>query len=310
MLQLWQQIIMSLISVAFIIALGWFAGYKKIVDPRHSHSFATYVITFSFPCTLFVLTATTNPSELLNGTFVSGFWLGIMGMFGIGFFTYKFILRRSLRECAQGAFVCSFADMAFMGIPIFTSLLGKHALLSIAIGNICTSLFLIPIVTVFLNTEEKVCIIKRVIDLVTKPLVFAPILGTLYSFAGLPLPPVIQHSLELIGSSTSGVSLFTLGLIMSSFAIRLNKLVGINIILKIILHPLIMIGLAILFGIKGIFAKEAILLCAMPTASMVAMFSLKYSVLVEESTSSTILGTLLSLLTLPVFMLVVEYFFL
>lgn len=301
-----HQIALSLTPVGFIIFLGWFAGYKGFVTKSHSHSFATYVMSFSFPCSLFVLTATSSPAELLNGSFVMALWIGLIGMYFISFIIYKLILKRNITESTQGAFVCSFPDMAFMGIPIFTALLGKQALLSIAIGNICTSLVMIPFVTIFLNagrgttTENIGTIIWKVIK---KPLVFAPILGTIYSLCNLHLPDIAKNSLSLIGSTTSGVSLFALGLIMSSFAIKFSKLVSVNIILKNILHPLIMAGLVMLFGVKGIFAREAILLCAMPTATMTTMFALKYDTLIEESATSAILGTIVALITLTIFML-------
>ncbi len=155
MLQSLHQILLSIIPVAFVIFLGWLAGFKKIVDNKHSHSLATYVMSFSFPCGLFVLTATSKPEDLLNGSFVIAFWLGLMGMYLISFLIYRFILRYQNSTSAQGAFVCSFPDMAFMGIPIFTSLLGKQALLSIAIGNICTSLIMIPIVTILLSGKDN-----------------------------------------------------------------------------------------------------------------------------------------------------------
>ena len=224
MLQSLHQIFMSLVPVSFIAFLGWLAGYKKIVDNQHSHTLATYVMSFSFPCALFVLTATSKPKELLNGEFVMAFWLGLVGMFILSFAIYKFLLKRNNRDCAQGAFVCSFPDMAFMGIPIFSALLGKQALLSIAIGNICTSLIIIPIVTIFLSTgNSRESIQKTIRKVISKPLVFAPILGTIYSLLNLQLPEIIKNSLNLIGSTTSGVSLFALGLMMSCFAIRFSK---------------------------------------------------------------------------------------
>lgn len=309
MLQSLHQVFLSLVPVAFVIFLGWFSGFKKIVNNKHSHSLATYVMNFSFPCGLFVLTANSKPEELFNGSFVIAFWIGLMGMYLLGFLIYRFILGYQNSTSAQGAFVCSFPDMAFMGIPIFTSLLGKQALLSIAIGNICTSLIMIPIVTILLSEKEnrQANISTIVWNVLKKPLVFAPILGTIYSILGLHLPEIAKNSLNLIGSTTSGVSLFALGLIMSSFAIRLSRLVVINIFLKNIIHPIIMLGLILIFDVSGIFAKEAILLCAMPTATMTTMFALKYDILTIESTSSAILGTILSLITLSIFMVMLGF---
>ncbi|TDR80222.1 AEC family transporter [Paludibacterium purpuratum] len=302
-----NQIFLSLIPVTFVIVLGWLAGYKKIIDNKHSSSLATYVMNFSFPCGLFLLTAGSKPAQLFNGSFVLAFWLGLMGMYAISFLIYKFLLGRQSHESAQGAFVCSFPDMAFMGIPIFTALLGKEAVLSVAIGNICTSLIMIPVVTWFMNARgaEQESLGKLLWKVVSKPLVFAPVLGILFSLAGFPLPEMLKRSLTLISSATSGVSLFALGLIMSSFTIKFTRLVGINILLKNIVHPALMMGLILLFGLSGTFAKQAFLLTAMPTATMTTMFALKYDTLQMESTSTAILGTILSFLTLTVCMMLV-----
>ena len=40
-------------------------------------------------------------------------------------------MKRSTHEAGQAAFVCSFPDMAFMGIPIFIEIIGSSALVSI-----------------------------------------------------------------------------------------------------------------------------------------------------------------------------------
>ena len=71
-----------------------------------------------------------------------------------------------------------------------------------------------------------------------------------------------------------------------------------NIFMKNILQPIIMSGLIVLFHLKGIMAKEILLLCAMPTATISTMFGLKYGVSEVESSSSTILGTIFSIVTL------------
>ena len=69
-----------------------------------------------------------------------------------------------------------------------------------------------------------------------------------------------------------------------------------------------MLLLVILFNVKGLIAKEAILLCAMPTATMTTMFALRYRTLVQESTSTTILGTMVAIVTLPIFIILCQRF--
>ncbi|WP_108650226.1 AEC family transporter [Dongshaea marina] len=137
-------ILNSLIPVAFVIFLGWLAGYKGFIDKSHSKSFATYVMNFSFPCLLFVITATSKPADLFDSEFIIAFTLALMGMYLIALLIHRYLLGRNIQQAGQAAFVCSFPDMAFMGIPIFLELLGSKSLISIAIGNIITSLLMIP----------------------------------------------------------------------------------------------------------------------------------------------------------------------
>lgn len=308
------NIINTLIPVAFVICLGWFAGYKNVIDKHHGQSFANFIMNFSFPCLLFFITSTTNPKEFSDFKTVSVFALALVGMYFLTFLLYKWMSQRKIKDCAQTSFVCAFPDMAFMGIPILGSLLGPKSLVLIAMANIITSLFLIPFTTIFLESQKKVhpsysrMLFHTLLNVFKKPLVIAPILGTIVSLLKITPPHLLNDSLRLIGQTTSGVSLFALGLIMSRHAIKFNKHVMYNIVLKNILHPLMMLCLVVLFNVKGVTAQEAILLCAMPTATMTTMFALRYRVLVEESTSSTVLGTIISVVTLPLFIILSQRF--
>jgi malonate transporter and related proteins len=299
-------ILQSLVPLAFVILLGWFAGWRKIVDPAHSSSLATYVMSFSFPCLLFSKTATTSLQNLINYRFITGLGLGLLGMYLVVFLFNRYVLRKSLADSCQTAFVSSFPDMAFMGIPIFLVLFGEESLISIVIGNLVTSLIMIPVTVSLLEiaaaAEVKTNILFLVLKVFKKPLVLAPVIGAIFSALGLHLPKLALQSLELIGGTTSGVSLFALGLIMSQDKVTISKPVLLNVFNKTVVHPLIMLGVVITFGIAGALAREAILLCALPPAIMTTMFAAKYDVLRRESSSSTVFGTVISLATLAIIM--------
>jgi predicted permease len=116
------------------------------------------------------------------------------------------------------------------------------------------------------------------------------------------MPVLALNSLKLIGETTSGVSLFTLGLILSQDELRISKPILYNVFSKNLVHPLIMWGVVVAFGITGDVAKEAILLCALPPAIMTTMFAAKYNVLKLESSSSTVLGTVVASFSMPTIM--------
>lgn len=298
-----NTILSSIVPVFFVIALGWFSGKKNIVSTEHKKAFADYVMMFSFPLHLFIGSAKADPKKLLDPKIISTFALALMGLYALSFIIKKHVFKYDSRKAAQGAIVCAFPNMAFMGIPVLTSLIGPEALISVAIGNVITSIFMIPLTTIILESNNAsaspMAIIKSsMINCIKKPLIIAPILGLLCSVLQIHIPVVISHSFELIGKSTSGVSLFSLGLIMASYKIVLSAEVYFNIFMKNILQPVLMAALLVLFHLKGMMAKEILLLCAMPTATISTMFGLKYGVSEVESSSSTILGTIFSIITL------------
>jgi malonate transporter and related proteins len=295
-------ILNSLVPLTFVIALGWSAGWRKIVDSKYSTHFATYVISISFPCLLLVKTATSKIDDLINYRFIGGLALGLLGMYLIVFLINHYIYRRSVSHSCQSSFMCAFPNMAFMGIPIFMVLFGEQSLVSIVIGNIITSLIMIPLTVSILelsqDSQVKTSIVAMIAKVFTKPLVLAPIGGFIISALNFKLPALALDSLKMIGNTTSGVSLFTLGLLISANKIHLDRYVISNVLCKNFIHPLIMYGIVIAFGIGGDWGKEAILLCAMPSAITATMFAAKYDVLKVESSGSAVIGTLLSLLSL------------
>lgn len=292
-------ILKSLVPVVFVILLGLFAGWRKIIDPKVSKHLATYLINFGFPCLLFLITATANIDDIINYRLMTCLFIGLMGMYLLIFIVNHYIYHRPVSHSCQATFVSSFPNMAFMGIPIFPVLFGEQSLITIALANMVTSLFMIPITVTILdlsqNSQAKTKISTMMLKVLKEPLILAPMCGFIITVLNLQLPSLAIASLKMVSTTTSGIALFTLGLIISAEKIDFSRFMISNIFFKNLIHPLIMWGIVVVLGIEGILAKEAILLCAMPTAVVPTMFAIKYDLLKAESSSSMIVGVAISL---------------
>lgn len=292
-------ILKALVPLVFVILLGAFAGWRKIIDPKFSTHLATYIMNFSFPCLLLVKTATSDIDDLINYRFIAGITLGLMGMYLLMLIVNRYIYRCTVSHSCQAAFVSSFPNMAFMGIPIFTVLFGEQSLVAIVLGNIVTSLFMIPITISILefsrDSQVKTNVLAMVLNVFKKPLVLAPVCGFIIAALNIKLPTLAVDSLKIIGGTTSGIALFTVGLIISAEKIHFNRFVISNVFFKNFIHPIIMWGIVLALGIEGKWGKEAILLCAMPSAVTTTIFAIKYDVLKAESSSCIVVGVAVSL---------------
>jgi malonate transporter len=133
-----------------------------------------------------------------------------------------------------------------------------------------------------------------------KPVVLAPILGTVYSMAELPLPTVAAISVRLLGQAAGGMALFVTGLILSAQRFRLTWNTAWATVTVNILQPLVAFAIARVIGAPPDITKITVLLAALPSGFFGLLFGSNYSVNSEEASSTVIASTVAAMLTLAV----------
>lgn len=301
-----NSFITAIISVSLVVLIGFIAGKTNIIDKHHDNGFNIYILKFSLPILLFDVTANAKLNEILNFKMNMAFLAAFIGIYILIFIIHKLIFKRNIQQSAQSSFLCTYPNTAFLGIPLMTAIVGSQALIPITISNIVAGVIIIPITLILieigLQKGKKINLKHIAIRVIKTPLMFMSFLGILFALCGIKLPEVIDHSFKTIGSTSAGVSLFTLGLIISRFKIIITKMVLFNVFCKNILHPFIMVFFVKLFSIEGIIAKELIILCAMPPAIATTIFSVTFDIDAKENISSNILATIISIFSMFAFM--------
>lgn len=300
-------IISALVPIVFVILLGILAGRTGIVKPASSGVLASLVIDFCLPALLFNAIVTAPTAELQDGKFFLGIALGLLGIYLLALVISLVIFRKPINASSLQALNSSWPNMAYLGIPLLISVIGTSAVLSAVVGNLVSIFLLLPLTLTFLEagspTQEKrkrgAVVWSSITSAVRKPLVWGPLAGVVMAVAHVPLPVVAQKSLTLIGQATSGVALFAMGLVLSEQKLRIgNAAVSLNVVLKNLAQPAAMWLLAVLLGVTGPHRREMILLGAMPSAITSALIAVQYKVYTEESTTTILLSTVLSIVTL------------
>jgi malonate transporter and related proteins len=298
-----DQTIGPIVPVAFVIALGFWAGRRGTLSQADSLLISRLVLTWILPALLLVGMAGTPRSQLLDVRFVGATFVGLVGMyvfaFAIGWYRY-----RRLKEASLKGLACGYPDAAFMGIPILESMFGSGSLYSVLVLNVIASLILMPLTNTLLTMGDNKgsgarAFVSSVLASVRRPILWAPAIGILCSALAVELPPALAGSLNLLGKATPGVSLLCLGLIMASARLRLSREVWGNTALKLLVHPALMIGAALLLSVGGIQVQQMILLCALPSATISGMFANEAGAYRDEAATSILVSTVLSVLTFP-----------
>jgi predicted permease len=301
-----------LLPIFFVMGLGYLAGRRKKFDADQIRGLNVLVLDYALPAMLFVSTVSTTRSQLLaQADFLIALLIAFIGLFAVVYIVSTRRLHHSTGEAALQANLVSFPSLGFIGPPIFQGLFGPTSVESIAIAAVAGSVTMIPLTLVLLEIHHQQvagvsgslggALRQGLIGTLKKPMVWAPLVGLVFVLADVDMPPVIDSMLNLIGSTTSGVSIFLAGLIISTYSIKVTREVAANTALKMVGQPLLMAALVVVLAIPNPLATEAILICAIPSAVFAPLLAPLYKAYENESAATLVATSLTMIVTLPIF---------
>lgn len=300
----------ALLPVFFVLALGYIAGKRNAFDADQTAGLSKLAIGFALPAALFVsMTEIRRDLLLQQGSLVFALLVAHMGLF----LTALFFLRRlrSLKGAGPiiDALMLSTSATPVFGIAVLQPLLGDTSAGTVGLIALAINL-VVPLAIIFLEMEEARIkgvsgkgtspVIGGLKSGLKSPLLWAPVVGVLLVLAGIEIPKEIASSLELIGSATSGVAVFTVGLTLAAHAFRLSRLTVLGTLGRVTVQTAVLFVLFHLLGIRGTFAREALVCTSFPMATAVVLFAARYRAQEAETASILLLSTVSLLVTVPV----------
>ena len=148
-------LLQSLFPLVFIMLLGWLSGKLGYTRREDASVLATVVIRFALPFHLFIGALNTDPEKIQNFSFMAVLMIGLMGSYFITLLISRFVFRHDIKTSAVQSLVCAFPDMAYFGAPVLAVLIGPEGFLGVLIGNLITSVFMIPLTIILIRMGDK-----------------------------------------------------------------------------------------------------------------------------------------------------------
>lgn len=306
---MFQTILQALVPVVFVAGLGWLVGRLGVLDPQRIRSITTFIVTVALPAALFAGVFSFSPSQLENVRYLLTLTVALTGTWILGSGLAWLVFRSATPSAAMVGLNSSFPDLAYFGLPVLAAVIASQGLLPVIVGNLVISVFLVPITILFLgamNGTKHESLLENLKSTVTKPLVWAPVLGAVLVLLGVKLPPLAQASVKLVGSTAGGTALFALGVMLSGLTPRLDKTALSVLLLKNFVQPALALGLALAFHFSGVLSKGVVLAAACPCATASAMLASTYRIDEQPTTSAVVLSNIAGVLTMAMWILVVE----
>ena len=302
----------ALLPVFFVLILGFLAGKRNSFDADQAAGLSKLAVSFALPATLFV-SMTAIPRELLlqQGRLVIALILSHAGLFLLAWACLRLAKTLSSTAAIIYALMLSTSATPVFGLAVLQPLLGPTS--SGAVGLIALAINLtVPPAVVLLEMDaaskqkqndssstKQNPVLTGLSAGLKSPLLWAPILGVAIVLAGFHLPKVVASCFELIGSTTSGVAVFAVGLILAAHPVSLSRAVFIGTLGRITVQSAVLFALLHLLHVVSPFAREALVCCSFPLATVVVLFAARYKSSQSESASMLLFSTLALAVTVP-----------
>jgi predicted permease len=302
----------ALLPVFFVLALGYLAGKRNTFDADQAAGLSKLALSFALPASLFV-SMTDIPRHLLleQGRLVLALILSHAGLFLASWLTFRQI--KSLRGTAAiiYALMLSTSATPVFGLAVLGPILGPTS--AGAVGLVALAINLtVPPAVVLLEMDaaakhpglatarsKRSPVLTGLMAGLKSPLLWGPILGIVVVLAKVHLPPVVAACFELIGSCTSGVAVFAVGLVLAAHPVRVSVPVVGGSLARVTVQSAVLFVLLHVLHVVSPFAREALVCCSFPLATVVVLFAARYKAAESESASMLLVSTLALSITVP-----------
>ena len=301
----------TMLQVQMQMAAYFFLGYllskKNIISRESRRSITDLVLTITLPCTIFISFQQTVSVEQIR----SLFWSFLAGL-GLMIFSWLLcqILYRKRPAAKQPTlkFGTLISNYTFAGLPVAEAVYGSIGLMHAAIFSIpmriCNWTVGLSLFTQNKGSQRG----DQIKNALLNPCFMAVIIGLLWMLASLPLPAMVGNFMSSLGSCTTPLSMMIVGTVLADVPLRevwdkdVLYLTGV----RLILLPALTLLCLRLLGFDPIGESVAVVLAAMPVASLTVMFSEKYGADAQFASKCVVFSTLLSLITVPLFVLLMQ----
>jgi len=298
------QLINQIVLMFCLMLVGVLINKLEFMHSQTSSDLTNVLLYIVSPC--LIINAFEQP---YSGSRIKQFLLAIAGVFLlyiVEIIVAKLVFGRmknqNLRRIAQYGSI--YSNAGFMGIPLISALFGSEgvffAVVSLAAFNIFSWTQGVSLFNDEKNGSAEKTDWRQVL---LNPNIIAIFLGILIFIFSVKMPSIPNQVIKYVGSINTPLSMIVIGNSLANIKFSrdmLNKEIGLTILLRNLLFPIIGIVLLKLLGVTGIAFYTTIVMAACPVAGLVVLFTLQADGDTAPAISLMSLSTILSLITIPV----------
>jgi len=277
------QVLSITAPMFMVMAIGYIVVRSGMMAASSIPVLGRYVLTVGLPALLFGNLASADLSQVANANFLLAYGLGSLLVFTVGMGVFRQLKGDTLSKSGLQCLGISLSNNAFIGYPLLLQAFVVPPTAAFSMVLLVENLLILPLALAVMtyghaHEEGKHSTIREVLAsvfarVIRHPVVVSIILGLLVSLISLPVSPVVDKTLELLGNTTAGLALFIIGGSLVGQRFDLGFKQGWMVILgKLVVHPLMVMLMLFVFPVDDpALRMAAMMLAAVPMLSVFAI---------------------------------------
>jgi len=304
------QVVMEQILIFFtIMAMGFIGKKSKIIDENTEKSLSNVLLNISLPALMLSSINVDYDSETMPNMlqiFIITFLLYIAVIIFASITAKLFKFKWPLSGTYKNLLV--FANVGFMGFPIVNAIFGPIGILYATVANLIFNIFLWTYGILTIKRESSTDF-KQLLNIGT----IVSALTIFLFLVKIRMPLVLFKALDIVGDMTTPISMILLGSFIGDITsprLLLDWRIMIISFFKLLLIPVTLSIILKWFEINHIVTSLCVILSATPSAATNAIFAKKFDAEPVFTSIAVFFATLLSLITLPIVISILNNFIL
>ena len=305
-----SEILTSLVMIFLLIIPGIIFRKKDIISAAQSDGISSLAVNITWPCLVVdAMQMDFSAAVLKDSGYMMAAAMVVFAMTAVVTLVLSKLLRLDNSKRYITAFMLLFGNTGFIGIPVIRALYGTEAVFFAAILEMVNDvvIFTIGMMLIQMSAGAKLRFEPK---LFLNPGLIGVIVGLLLFLLDIRLPEVIGGAVEMVGDATTPLTMFLIGYQLGGLkAKEILKDASIYVIsfTKLLIVPVLaLIVLRVAVGDFSLWEKVLIMSFAMPAGSVSVIFSQQYRGETAFATKTVLLSTLFSIVTIPVFAVMME----
>lgn len=295
-------ILMEKLLLMFLFMLiGVVLFKKKIITEAGSESLASLLIHLVLPCVILNGFLVESSRERIYGLLIS---IAVSAVsLGISVLTARLCFKKD----PIGHFAAAFSNPGFFGIPLILSVLGSECIFYVAPFIACLNILQWTYGVSVLKGEKTSVNLKKI---VSSPFIISFLIGLVLFFTQLPLPEAAKSVIGTSANLNTPIAMIVSGIYLAKADVK-------EMFLKPQFYKISLVRLLIIPAVSGLVfclipaefgdvRMSLFLAVACPVGSNVAVYAQLHKKNYIYAVQTVVLSTILSMITIPLWVLLVQ----